>query len=149
MTVTADSFRSQFTAFADQAQFPPADLTYWIGLAYKLHNADRMGDVLDDVVMLYVAHNASLESQARARAVLGADPGAVGGNVTSSSADGVSYSRDVGSGLDPESGNWNLTVYGIRWRALFKMFGAGPVQVGVPSADCGSSPWYGPPMNFW
>lgn len=150
MTVTADSFRESFTAFADQAQFPPGEIAYWVGLAYKLHNADRMGELLDDLVMLYVAHNVSLEFNARASAANGGNPGLVTGPVTSASADGVSYSRDVASGLDAEQGHWNLTVYGVRWRNLYKMMGAGPVQVGMPCVDdAGVGAWYGPYPNLW
>jgi hypothetical protein len=150
MTVTVDSFRQSFMAFGDEQQFPPSEIQYWITLAYKLHNSERWGDLLDHGVSMYVAHNVTIELGGRSAAAAGGSPGALQGPVTSGSADGVSYSRDLSGVLDADAGHWNLTHYGLRWRGLVKMVGAGPLQIGVPSpADGATGAWPGPFPSPW
>jgi hypothetical protein len=151
MTITAASFRAALPAFTDATQFPDSDITFWITLAYKLHNADKIGDMVDDLVTQYVAHQCVLEAQSRNSVAAGGLPGLIVGNVTNASADGVSYTRSLqGATLDADAGDWNLTIYGIRWRTMYKLFGAGPVQVGVPCPEEGESgAWPGPYPSPW
>lgn len=125
--VDAD-FRAAFPAYKDTIKFPPAQVAFYIALGYKLHNADRWGDLLDFGVMLWVAHSLSLDAQGMGAGVAGT----VRGVVTSMSADGLSWSRDIGSAVDPQAGHWNLSTYGLRWRSLVNMMGAGPLYVGAP-----------------
>jgi hypothetical protein len=131
MTVTAASFRTAFPAFANTATYPDAQIDFWIALALLMHNAERWGNLLDYGVMYFVAHNLTLEFNANRAATLGQNPGPVLGAVTSGSVDGSSYSRDPGQAMDPNNGHWNLSVYGLRWKEMQRLVGAGPVQVGV------------------
>lgn len=133
MTVTAASFRGAFPAFASMTTYPDTVINFWIRFALQFINAQRWGQSLDLGVMLFVAHNLSLEFNAMAAAKKGQNPGFVTGPVTSASVDKVSYSRDVSAALDPKNGHWNLSIYGIRYIRLALMMGAGPVYVGAPS----------------
>lgn len=144
MTVTAASFRAVMTAFADQAKYPDPVVQFWLDLAYKRHNADRWGDLLDAGIQLYVAHELALDQASGGTAA--AVPGQVTGNITSRSVGGVSYTRDISSATEPDGGYMNLTTFGLRWRNLVKMVGAGPLQVGTPGPEDlrYSQAWAGP-----
>lgn len=142
--VTVDQFRENFPEFSSALTYPPAELNFWFGLSDKLLSANRWGDVLDFGQQLFVAHNLSLQQAAKGGAN-GAAPGQIVGPVSSASVDKVSYTRDVGSVMDPANGHWNLSTYGLRYIQLVKMFGAGPVQVGVPSpSEWQPGAWPGP-----
>lgn len=146
MTVAASDFRGNFPAFKDQAKFTDTQVAFYLTLAYRLMDPTRWGDLLDMGAQLYAAHHLSLEAEAQALAASGQGPGAVRGAVTSMSAAGVSWSRDAASAMRPGDGHWNLTQYGLRWRDLVCIVGAGPVQVGVPGADeimLSQGPWPG------
>jgi len=128
--VTAAEFRAAFPAFADPALYPNPELEFWIGLAYKLMDPFRWGDIIAYGAQLFVAHNLALSFNDLGGQ--GQAPGAVTGAVTSASVDKVSYSRDPGSAMDPQNGHWNLTTFGLRYIRLVRMIGAGPVQIGAP-----------------
>lgn len=131
MTVTIQGFREAFPAFSNTATYPNPEVQFWLELGQKLLNAERWGDVYDYGLQLFMAHNLSLEYQATMGGA-GQAPGQVIGPTTSASVDKVSYSRDPGAAMDPANGHWNLTTYGLRYIRLVNMFGAGPIQVGVP-----------------
>lgn len=126
--VTVESFRAAFPVYADRIKYPDAQIQFYIDLGYKLHNVDRWGDILDFGVSLWVAHSLAIDSQSA-----GTTPGAIRGTVTSMSADGISWSRDLNSAVDPLAGHWNLSSYGLRWRSLVNLVGGGPLYVGAPS----------------
>lgn len=142
MTVTVESFRAAFPAFAVKATYPDPELVFWLGLGLKLMNVDRWGDLLDYGQMLFAAHNLSLEFNAKNASRNGQNPGQVLGALSSGTVDKVSYSRDTSSVMDPKNGHWNLSIYGIRYIRLVGMIGAGPVQVGVDAGDY-IAPWAG------
>ncbi len=145
MAITDMQFREDFPAFVDINQFPPAVVSFWLGVAYKVHNAFRWGDLLDTGVELFTAHNLAMDAISMKAGASGG-PGAVVGPLSAGAVDKVSYSRNLAGVLDPNDGQWNLTTYGMRWRYLSKMAGTGPVQVGVPS-PCELGPamgWSGP-----
>lgn len=139
MTVDAAAFRGAFPAFKDVTRFPDPMVSMYLGVAYKLHNAERWGDLLDFGVQLWTAHNVSLDYESQRQAASGANPGQVRGAVTSMSAEGVSWQRDAGAASDPAAGHWNLSQYGLRWRDLARQMGAGPVQVGTGCYGDGAS----------
>lgn len=140
MPVTVSSFRASFPAFADQSKHPDAAVQFWLDLAYKRHNAERWGDLLDQGIQLYVAHELSVDLAS------GAVAGQIAGNITSKSVGGVSYSRDVSSAMEPDGGYMNLSSFGLRWRQLVRLIGAGPLQVGTPSPNdpIYAQAWAGP-----
>lgn len=143
MTTTAATFRGSFPAFANMTTYPDPVVNFWIGFALKFLDPGRWGEAIDYGIMLFVAHNLSLEFNANAAAKKGQNPGFVTGPVTSGSVDKVSYSRDVSSALDSKNGHWNLSIYGLRYIQLVKMMGAGPVYVGAPSANDSTSMYQG------
>lgn len=148
MATTPASFRGAFPAFANMTNYPEPVVQFWIGLATKFLDPGRWGDALDYGLMLFVAHNLSLEFNANTAARKGQNPGFVTGPVTSASVDKVSYSRDISSALDPKNGHWNLSIYGLRYIRLVQMMGAGPVYVGAPtpgdSMSMYNGAWPGP-----
>jgi Protein of unknown function (DUF4054) len=135
MSVTPPILRTTFPAFADVVAYPDPQIQFWIDLAAYLHDPGRWGELLDYGVQLFVAHNLTLEISNTRAGQVGAVPGQVTGAVTSGSVDKVSYSRDPGAAMDPASGHWNLSTYGLRYVRLIRMVGAGPVHVGAPSID--------------
>ncbi len=134
MTVTAASFRANFTEFSSVTVYPNAEIDFWIGLALLLHDVGRWGTALDYGIQLFVAHNLSLQFDSKKASASGQNPGKVVGNVTGGTVDKVSYTRDTSSVMDPKNGHWNLSSYGLRYIRLVMMIGAGPVYVGAPSA---------------
>ncbi len=85
----------------------------------------------DFATELFVAHQIVLEKQAIDQANSGGDPGTRIGVVTSKSVGGVSVSFDVSQIVDPKSGFWGMTMYGLRFIRLARLRGMGPVQIGI------------------
>ncbi len=148
MTATPNSFRQSFKEFANAETYPPDDVALWLDIAYKMLNASRWGNILDLGAQLFAAHNLALEARAKKEAENGAPPGGNVGPITSKSVDKVSVSYDTASGIEPDAGHWNLTIFGTRFIKMARMMGAGPVQVGaggcidpLSSANAWSGPW--------
>lgn len=138
-------FRGHFPVFVDPTCYPDTEIEFWASLAEKLHDRGRWGELLETGIELFVAHHLAVESASRGQQI----PGQIVGPVTSASVDKVSYSRDASSATDPKNGHWNLTTYGLRWRQLARMIGAGPVMVGAPAeSQTRSMAWPGviPPI---
>jgi hypothetical protein len=95
--------------------------------------------------MLFVAHNLTLEYNSTKGAAGGQGPGAAVGAVTSMSADDASWTRQAVA-MDPKDGQYALTTYGLRWREMAKMMGAGGLHIGVPGPceSGGYGAWPGP-----
>lgn len=150
MTITVGQFRQDFTEFESKDRFPDGAITYYLKIAGLLLNAQRFAEMLDTATELFVAHNISIERRARDEALKGAQPGVTTGPVASKGVGPVSISYDVGLGLDPKAGHWNLTVYGTRLWDLISMFGAGPIQVNIGQAPpyVGAA-WFGPYLGVW
>ena len=55
MTVTPASIRAAFPALSNATTYLDASMALWIGVAEKLVNADRWGDLTDTGIMLYAA----------------------------------------------------------------------------------------------
>lgn len=150
--VTVADFRSAFPAFQSPAQWPAPEIQFWLDLGLMLMDPARWGSVLSYGLQLFVAHNLALGFMSAQGSGGGQAPGQVVGPVSSASVDKVSYSRDPSAAMDPANGHWNLTTYGLRYIRLVKMFGAGPIQVGVPLGGSNApytSAWPGViyPMN--
>jgi hypothetical protein len=128
MTITADTFRSQFPEFEDTAKYSDARISFWIGVAYQMLNASILGDSLDFIAMLYVAHNMAIQ----ARNILSADtgiPGAGSGVVSSKSVGPMSVSYDTEKTTLEGAGSYNSTIYGVQFIELIRMFGSNGVQL--------------------
>lgn len=145
MTITPQQLRSDYPEFVSTTTYPNSQLEYWLKFAYLMLNADRWGEMLDLGAALFVAHHVTIEARNQATAANGDIPGEQTGPLSSKSVDKVSISYDTGSGIEPGAGHWNLTVYGTRFIRLMRMFGAGPIQIGIGQVPSGSGlGWPGP-----
>jgi len=145
MTVTVASFRAAFPEFGGPTTttYPDPEVQFWLDLSSNLLDAGRWGSLFDYGQQLFVAHNLSMSFNSKTDVAGGQAPGQVKGAVTSASVDKVSYSRDASSVMLPDAGHWNLSTYGLRYRQLVKMIGAGPIQVGMGDTVSVSA-WQGP-----
>ena len=143
MTVTVATFRTTFPVFSDTTVYPDPTVQFWLDLSAKLLDQTRWADLYDYGSQLFMAHNLALEAQSNADVAAGQGPGQVKVAVTSASVDKVSYSRDASSIMLTDAGHWNLTTYGIRYKQLVRMVGAGPYHVGVGDMISVSA-WQGP-----
>jgi len=135
MTTTVADFRTKFPAFANTTTYPDAAIQFWLDLSVNLMDAGRWGNLFDFGSYLFAAHNLSLEMLSTRDGGRGAQPGAIQGAQTAGSVDKVSWSRDAASAMLPGAGHWNLTTYGLRFKQLVNIVGAGGVYVGAPSAQ--------------
>lgn len=131
MAATPATLRAMFPEFASPAQYPDTLLQTWLGVSVKFVNADRWGDSTDLGVMLAACHRVALAKRAQKGGAGGAAPGANTGLLVSKSADGISASYDASAVTLAGAGHWNLTTYGLQYKELANLMGAGPVQVGV------------------
>lgn len=134
MAVTVDSFKTDFCEFSDIALYRDEDIAFWLKYALLLLNPNRWGNLLDLGIELFVAHNLTIERQAKMASANGAPPGLATGIISAKSVDSVSISYDTNSAMEKDAGQWNLTTYGQRYWRMMQMFGAGPIQV---SGICG------------
>ncbi len=145
MAITVAQFRADYPEFSSTTVYPDSQVNYWMNIAYILLNAGRWMRMLDMGAELFIAHNLALEARAQANASAGGIPGESTGPVSSKSVGPVSMGYDTTAGIEEGAGHWNLTIYGTRFIKLAKMFGAGPVQIGIGSAPSYSGmAWSGP-----
>ena len=131
MTVAVPQFRSDYPEFQDTEAYPDSAVNYWLAFAYNFLNTRRWGQSIDLGAELMTAHNLTLEARAQAEALNGMPPGGQVGPLNSKSVDKVSAGYDTAAGTQEGGGHWNLTIYGTRFLRLARMFGAGPVQIGI------------------
>ncbi|SRR5258708_36069694 len=123
------TFRADFPEFGSAPNFPDAGVTFWLTLGGKLLDPCRWGNLLDQGLELFVAHNLVLERQAQKSAATGAAPGVPTGPVSAKGVDKVNISYDTTAAMEPDAGHWNLTIYGVRYVRLVNMVGAGGMQL--------------------
>jgi hypothetical protein len=128
MTVTTASFRDSFPAFQDDSVYPEAAVAMWLGVAKGAIDPLRWDTMTDLGVSLYMAHNLAVDALSNKAAANGGVAGQITGPTTSKSVDKVSVSYDVSSALVEGAGDWNLTVYGLRFIRYARMFGSGGLQ---------------------
>lgn len=140
-----------FQEFASTPDYPSSLITYYLALSGLLLNQQRWGPpaatvtnpptcMYDMAQELFVAHHIVLEVTALRASLAGGVPGAVTGPVQAKSTGPISVSYDTGASVGEGDTHWNDTIYGIRFRRLSRMFGAGPIQLGI---GCGpSGPWF-------
>jgi len=166
VSVTPASFRFDYEEFASTVIYTNSGIAYWINLANLLINQNLLGGspatpsnppatLYDIAVELFTAHNLVLEQQALAASENNAVPGLTTGPISSKHAGPISVSYDVGAGVDPDDGQYNLTIYGTRFINLYKLAGAGGMVVNGNGfgANFGPFPvfgvgqaWSGPPL---
>lgn len=136
--MSEQGFRDAFPAFSSATAYPSASVTYWLGIANAMVNAERFGDLADHGRYLFAAHNLTLLGPANAP-----NSGATKGVASSKTIGKASITYDVSVGLIEGAGHWNLTTYGVQFWQLARMAGAGGLQVGLPEtvAVVPFSPW--------
>lgn len=143
MTVTPDTLRAVFTEFADKTAFPDPFVQFWLTNSAGFVNEARWGDQTDFGITLRTCHFMAMNAQPSALGAKG-KPGQVKGLLTNKSVDGVTAAYDVSSVTIKDAGHWNMTKYGIQFRDLLRMMGAGPVEIGFDQASLVSaSAWPG------
>jgi hypothetical protein len=125
----AATFRQNFPEFASTTTYPDPQVTFWLGLAVKMVNATAWGDLTDLGVQLYTAHNLAQAAEAGAVAGVGGTPGQTASVIASKAVDKVSKSYDTAATTLEGGGNWNATNYGVRYRQLADIMGAGGLQL--------------------
>ena len=142
--ITAAQFRADFPEFSSTVTFPNMQVDFWITLAYKLLNADRWGDIIDQGAELFIAHNLALWAFSRAGGANNGIPGMSSGVISSASVDKISVSYDTGNSMEADAGHWNQTNYGKQYIHLARMIGSGPIQIGQGvSPNFNASAWAG------
>lgn len=130
MSANCQTLRDRFPEFKDQTVYSDEMIEFWGEIANRLLNKCRWGNMLDLAAMLFVAHHLVLEKQAADVAKRGGTPGQIG-VLTSKSVGSVSASYDLSRVTFEGAGHWNMTTYGVRFYQLLRMFGAGPIHIGV------------------
>lgn len=146
ISVTLVQLRADFPEFSSTTSYPDAVVNFWLGVAGNMLIASRWGNMLSVGIELYAAHNLVLEAQDAMTTAVGGIPGVSKGLVSGESIDKGSVSYDSASAAEANGGNWNLTKYGTRFIRMAKMFGAGPIQLGIgfnPNPLSGEA-WSGP-----
>lgn len=141
MSVTPETFRQQFEAFADPNTYKDLDIETYASIALMFMNADRWGTALDYGTSLFIAHHLVLQTRDIAAVAAGGIPGGVQGVLTAKSVDKVAASYDVKSVTIENGDFWNMTTFGIRFLHYARMMGAGPIQIGGRGGPFG--PWLG------
>ena len=138
-------FKGRYPEFVDPLVYPENQVQYWLDISYSLLSASRWGQQLDMAAELYTAHNLALEARAQKEAQNGGIPGGSVGVLNSKSVDKVSAGYDTSVATEQGAGHWNLTIYGTRFYRLMKLFGSGPIQLGIGYAPpLSGAAWPGP-----
>lgn len=134
--LTVAQFRTDFPEFADSTLYPNALITTWLTVvAALITNTLAWGTLLTLGQELAVAHYLVLAARDLAAAAAGTPPGQVQGLQTANAVGEVSVSYDVASVSFVDAGFWNATTYGLRLYQLFRVIGAGGLQIwGCPDS---------------
>jgi hypothetical protein len=116
-------FRLDLPEFADAVRFPDSMLTFWATIGEAQISANSFGNLYNQAVELFTAHNLIL---AKGNA---AGTGGSGGAVASKKVGSVSVSYDNASSMVLNAGHWNQTVYGRQYIQLARLIGTVAYQL--------------------
>lgn len=133
--ITVAQFRLNIPAFDDSSVYLDEVITIWLQVATSLLDPRRWGALLPIGISWFVAHQLALDRQAQIVALRGGVPGMGFGIVASKSINGVSVSYNNALSMLKDAGDWNLTIYGVRFLSFARMVGSGGVQ--IVGADAG------------
>lgn len=130
---TVNDFLALYPQF--KGLIPDTAISQYVEMANACVHPYRYGAMWKTAVGLFTAHFCALHLQAQkdagsdANSVLAAATNA--GLLSGESADGVSYSREIGSITSDLSGwaGFKLTAYGVQFATLAKMAGKGGMYV--------------------
>lgn len=145
-SLSPQQFRADFPEFASTTVYPNSMVDFYIGLSVNMLNPGKFAEQFQYAQELFVAHTITIEAKAIKESSGGGIPGTMAGGIpTSKSVDKVSVSYDASVIMDQAAGHWNMSVYGIRLWQLMKLFGSGPIFVGVGTPPPLNGPaWTGP-----
>lgn len=149
--LTPTTFRLQFPSFKNPLIYTERQVQFYIDMATKLLRPERWHDMLKEGYALFTAHFLAMDRIASTQPG-GASgiPGAAVGIINSGTVDKVTFGKEVQSVMEDGAGHWNMTTYGLQYIRFARMFGMGPVQVGVgapfpgQSASLYNGAWPGP-----
>ena len=157
MSVSAATFRQDFTEFASTTDYTDSAVQFYINLGGMLVNEQLFGpgsitpvsppnNLYDMLLELFTAHNLAIEKPAIVAAENGGVPGITTGPISSKRVGPASVSYDVSVGVDPKDAQWNLTIYGVRFIAVYKL----PIVPGFVAngGDAANSANFGPFPTF-
>ena len=108
-----------FPQFNDLNKYPQRMIDFWWNYSMKQINSQRWGRLYNEALQLLTAHNLLLASE----------QGVMNGLDTGMSVDVESYTVEVNALLIKDGGLFNKTNYGIQYKQLARMIGAGPLQI--------------------
>jgi len=114
-------FRLDFPEFGNATTYPNPMLNFWSSIGVKLISEDRMGDLYNQAISLFVAHNITLQAGNIKAATAGGVPGQASGATQSKSVGSVSVSYDTSASMEPNAGHWNQTLYGRQYIQLTRL----------------------------
>jgi hypothetical protein len=127
-----DQFRADFPEFGHTSPetFTDESITFWYGVADKLLNVVRWGDLLTIGQQLFVAHNITLAYNNEQDFALGDKSGMSAGLVASNQSVGdVQVAYDLSIATEQDGGEYNSTIYGRKYIRLARMVGTGGYYV--------------------
>lgn len=129
MALDVAKFRTDFPEFADAARYTPAIVNFWAGIGEKMISSDRWGDLYNQGLELFTAHNIVLAAGNKASAAQGSIPGQTNGVLTSKKVGSVGVTYDNTSAMELDAGHWNQTTYGRQYIRLARLLGQGCYQL--------------------
>lgn len=114
-------FRLDFPEFGSTTIFTDPMLTFWAGVGAKVISQDRMGDLYNQALSLFVGHNITLQAGNIKAAGSGGTPGQASGAIASKAVGQASISYETASAMEPNAGHWNQTLYGRQYIQLTRL----------------------------
>lgn len=121
-------FRTDFPEFASTTDYTGSMLDFWSSIAAELVSLDKWGNLYNQGISLFVAHNLVLQRK-NMNAASGGVPGTGTGMLASKAVGRVSVGYDNSNVALDNGGQWNLTTYGMQYLQLARMIGVGGVQL--------------------
>lgn len=129
MSMNVAQFRTDFPEFADAARYTPTMINFWSGIGEKVISSDRWGELFNQGLELFTAHNIVLAAGNKGAAAAGSIPGQAGGVVQHKQVGSVNVNYDTASAMELDAGHWNQTTYGRQYIRLARLIGQGCVQL--------------------
>lgn len=123
------TFVAVFPEFASAANYPEAQVAFWLGQAPNQLSEARFGKSFDLACMLFAAHNLAMGAKDAKAAATGGISGGASGVVSSKTVDKVTVSYDTGAVTVAGAGAWNATTYGQRLYKMIQAAHSGPLYV--------------------
>jgi hypothetical protein len=139
--ITTAQFRGILPEFQDSSQYPNESVQLWLSVATAQLNECRWGSLYNLGLALFAAHNIALGRFVTMQAQRGGVPGmGAFGLIGSKSINGVSVSYNTSMAELRDGGDFNLTLYGIRFLNFARMIGSGGILIlGTDAAQTNES----------